>query len=424
MDFDIEMDDAVEDGPITETYTTDIIEGDDQEPGEIDDPSTLDGDGVQPDEKAVVPYKVYLRGLDTFNPDDLKAYLAQHYSFGYFDRIEWIDDSSANLVFTSESTAQDALTALAAVEIADPAQLPPQESLPAKSFSGKPDSTLHVRFAVTGDKKIAGAAARSRFYLLNPEYDPEERRRRGELRGKHRDREGYGRDRDRRNGRKRDSRYDEGESEPFDVSLYDDDEAALAKRAKFNPQPRRDSPQIGDKEEGGYSRRNRDKELFPNRRPGDRDVTSSRGRSASPGRNDSRMEMDDLARDREAVSHNREKAQALKDRLSKDNRAKELFPSKVAPTTSMGQANPGKILPSAKLTDRIAPRATEPASSAFNIRGLATKRGADQGFAIKGTGATVKELFPEKFSNSGKELFADRLEGRGRRRQRAEDMFH
>jgi len=55
---------------------------------------------------------------------------------------------------------------------------------------------------------------------------------------------------------------------------------------------------------------------------------------------------------------------------------------------------------------------------------LAAKRG-DQGLAIKGTGATVKELFPDKFSgNTGKELFAEKLEGRGRRRQKAEDLFY
>lgn len=50
---------------------------------------------------------------------------------------------------------------------------------------------------------------------------------------------------------------------------------------------------------------------------------------------------------------------------------------------------------------------------------------------IKGTAKSVKELFPNKFnddsstmsSNAGKELFADRAEGRGRRRQRAEDLF-
>lgn len=58
---------------------------------------------------------------------------------------------------------------------------------------------------------------------------------------------------------------------------------------------------------------------------------------------------------------------------------------------------------------------------------MAAKRGNDQGIAIKGTGPTARELFPEKFGNSGnsgKELFAEKLEGRSRRRQRAEDLFH
>ena len=76
----------------------------------------------------------------------------------------------------------------------------------------------------------------------------------------------------------------------------------------------------------------------------------------------------------------------------------------------------------AKLADRITPRPTEP-ESAFSIKGLASKRAADQGFAIKGAGTSVKELFPEKFGNAGKELFAEKLDGRGRRRQRAEDTF-
>lgn len=52
---------------------------------------------------------------------------------------------------------------------------------------------------------------------------------------------------------------------------------------------------------------------------------------------------------------------------------------------------------------------------------------------IKGTAKSVKELFPNKFSgdshaissnNTGRELFADKVDGRVRRRQRAEDLFH
>lgn len=65
----------------------------------------------------------------------------------------------------------------------------------------------------------------------------------------------------------------------------------------------------------------------------------------------------------------------------------------------------------------------------LNIRGAASK---DQGMSIRGTGglsikgsASVKELFPSKYNgNAGKDLFSDKLEGRGNRRRKAEDMFY
>ena len=72
----------------------------------------------------------------------------------------------------------------------------------------------------------------------------------------------------------------------------------------------------------------------------------------------------------------------------------------------------------------LADRSTAPGTSGFNIRGIANKRGSDQGIAIKGMGPTAKELFPEKFGNAGKELFAEKIESRSRRRQKAEDMFY
>lgn len=79
------------------------------------------------------------------------------------------------------------------------------------------------------------------------------------------------------------------------------------------------------------------------------------------------------------------------------------------------------VIKNSTITNNIADRITDP-NNGINIRGIAEKRGANQGFSIKG--ASVKELFPEKFnSNAGKELFSEKPEGRGRRRQRADD-FH
>lgn len=201
------------------------------------------------------------------------------------------------------------------------------------------------------DRKERNAAQKSRFYLFHPEWDPEtdEGRRRRESRDRrYRDRDDRGNNR--RNGRGRyEDRFRDEEPETFDVNLYDDDAGALAKRITPRRGDRvRDSRSPSTHSESNHHRpANRDKELFPdrkelfpNRRP--RDLmrsgrsASSRDRSRSPGR-DYRDEMeDDLARDREAVRNNREKARSLKERISRadgdsrDSRAKELFPSKVA----------------------------------------------------------------------------------------------
>ncbi len=72
------------------------------------------------------------------------------------------------------------------------------------------------------------------------------------------------------------------------------------------------------------------------------------------------------------------------------------------------------------LPDRI----TRPSPSGINIRGIASQRSSEQGFVIKGTAASARELFPDKLDNNPREeLFSDKLEKR-RPRQRAEDLFH
>jgi hypothetical protein len=69
------------------------------------------------------------------------------------------------------------------------------------------------------------------------------------------------------------------------------------------------------------------------------------------------------------------------------------------------------------------------AVSAREDQGFAIRGGASQGLSIKGRGSSVRELFPSKYGqdhesgNAGKELFSDKLEGRGGPRRRAEDLF-
>lgn len=387
------------------------------------------------------------------NPDDVKAYVAQHCSDDSvrLERIEWIDDNSANLLFASGDIALQALQALSAADyyILDASQLPARQLLPAKSFSAKPEITLQVRPALESDRKQVGAASRSRFYLLNPKYDPEERRRRNEAR-RYRDRNGDSFSR--RRGRQ--ARSDE-DDEPFDVNLYDDSSAPT--ETKGRPRRRRSITPDHDTAEpriDSYRPSNRGKELFPE------SASSRRDRSASPGRDrDGDRDMDNMTDSGSATARerNRHRAQAIKSHISRQNRVKELFPSepvsesgrlgdKVEDAATLlskgitlplmdGSSDTPAVAPR-KLGDRVtipgkgklADRITSPdpaGSAAFSIRGAANQRSSNTGFAIKGSaGKTVKELFPDKFGqNAGKELFGDVSGGRSRQRQKAGDLF-
>ncbi|CAI4212153.1 unnamed protein product [Parascedosporium putredinis] len=64
---------------------------------------------------SLVKTKVYIRGLDVLTTEELKSYLLEHSTPP--NRIEWIDDTSANLVFESESIAYDAFSSLSTIPI-------------------------------------------------------------------------------------------------------------------------------------------------------------------------------------------------------------------------------------------------------------------------------------------------------------------
>jgi len=273
---------------------------------------------------------------------------------------------------------------------------------------------------------------------MNPKYDPGERRSRGGHRGGNR----Y---RDRDDGGYRSQRYDDREDRKrrakdenagFDASLYDDDEAALVRRTERNSRP--GSSGSDSRDRGGRRVRfgGAGKELFPYR---DRISGRLRDRSASPTRDyDGDRDMD-VTRDRKkdtAAAANRLKAQKIKEQLRLGSTTKELFPHMVGVQHRRSDAFDAAD----ETTDLFSTRmpvpfmdgnADERGSSVmrdselgrFNIRGNA-KASATYDFSIKGTApaSRVKELFPTR-GNAGKELFSDRLEGRGLRRQRAGDLF-
>lgn len=280
------------------------------------------------------------------------------------------------------------------------------------------------------DRKKPRAHEASRFYLMHPEHDPRER-----LRTELSERRRQGGDsgdgdyrRRRFDGRELQRRRDRDNDEPISADMYDDSGAGA----------------------GDTGRRRGGRELFP-----DEGGSSGRlrNRSASPGRDT--LESDRLLSGRSERrfrerSPRRSGAKELFPTKLKSNE-RELFPNKTTDSYIKKELFPSKVSNHRRkdaidaadetLSSRIsAPvgdsrnRGVElfPGSSnngGVNIRGTAQDegfsiRGSSNGLSIKGKGASVKELFPSTYSsNSGKELFSNRIEGRGGPRRRAEDMF-
>lgn len=221
------------------------------------------------DSNAMVPTKVHLRGLDNLSTKLVEQGLAEACNMEFYQRLQWIDDTSANAVFDNDSAAADALAALSAEQESEPLKLRNMKSLPSA-----PDSMLQLRMATEADVKVAGAKDRSRYYLDHPEADPDSRPRRkgGPRRGG-----GYGRGR--RDGYSRyDDRYQRRTSEiQFSESFYDDGPT---------PEPglRRASYSSSDSHRRKQVRYGDDDDLFSNRRDGR--LNNQRDRSASPARDD------------------------------------------------------------------------------------------------------------------------------------------
>lgn len=408
--------------------------------------------------------KVHIRGVDELTTDDVKQFAIDHFKLEEPSRIEWIDDTSANIVYSSAEVGLKALAAFTQIgEEEDASSLPPLRLRTAKSLSSHPESVLQVRTAVKTDRKKPRAHEASRFYLMHPEHDPRERLRRelAERRRQGRRDDSHGDYTRRRfDDREHQRRRDRGGEEGYKEDMYDDS---------------RDSAEFSDEERGrNRRRRGRRTELFP-----DRDSRSSgrlRDRSASPGR--------DTLEDDRSGSDRRESRRRFRERspqlARRANEGKELFPSKLqdGESNSKRELFPNKTVDSYlkkelfpnktsnhrrsdafdaadETADLFGKRKSVPSvdgahdqhppqvnskkelfpehddKNGISIRGAASQneevsiRGAANGITIKGRGASVRELFPSKFNpNAGKELFSDKLEGRGGRRRKAEDMFY
>lgn len=409
--------------------------------------------------------KIYIYGLDTFTTEMVETFAAEHYQTDDFKRIEWIDDLSANIVYTNADAANQALAAFAR----DPQEQakPPNELRIAKRLSSHVLLELQVRQATVGDKKKPRAHEASRFYLMNPDLDPHENGTIDRLR-QNRGKNERGDYRRRRFDDRENRRRQEGQAGIFNADMYDDNAGGDAGSYSDAGEYRRRGR--------GRGRRGSD-DLFG----GETGKGRLRNRSASPiGDGDGRMGFTDdqprrqTARQRSSTPPHLRQRQRPKELFSASNAKKELFSSTTNNSSILAESDggavkdPKELFPNSSplrspkelfphrssvshhrrtpafdakdettierfspkprsLADRItggpAPRpgAMTSDGDAFEIRGASR-----QGFNFKGRATADqvhKELFPTKTGNEGKELFSEKIKGRGGPRRRAQDLF-
>ncbi|TLD22542.1 hypothetical protein E2P81_ATG07735 [Venturia nashicola] len=454
-----------------------------------------------------VPEKVHLRGLDTLDTGNIKTFAELYFLSDHFVRVEWVDDTGANLIYDTVDSALDALIAFTSENV-DSSSLHPLQLRPAKPFTLEKNGQtqtyeLSLRAATTTDVKARNAREASRFYLMNPDKDPLERRQKQGRRRPRADRDTS------ENGEYRKMRYDDKEhkrrrqDDEFDASMYDDDagtgsadEYDRRKRVRFGGRKDEDlfagsngrlrnrsasPPRDGDgrygfgsdPDESSIRRKIRQRSLTPPRLrnpPVSAHTVMNTGKELFPltkGRRDLGPSpvADDLFPEKvgspkelfpnKKINHHRrsnaidvsperytghERSPSLKDRISGAS-------GSLADRITGG---PG----SSRLADRISGRpSSSDTNSEFNIRGSApiNVRGApinirgaapisikgSGGMSVRGAardddrmdhdGSAPKELFPHlhraKGGNQGKELFAEKLKGRGGPRRAAASFF-
>lgn len=111
---------------------------------------------------------LHLIGVEELNTNAIETYLVEHYNKPF--QIEWIDDSSLNIVYDDPEDAFQCLVAItspAEFELAD--SIAPEQLRRTKTHRDYPEVELKARFALHSDKKTSGSRSRSRYYLLHGE---------------------------------------------------------------------------------------------------------------------------------------------------------------------------------------------------------------------------------------------------------------
>lgn len=427
-------------------------------------------DTIDLSQHTAVAHKVHIRGVDDFTTDDLKAFAAEHHARDLPIRVEWIDDTSANIVYNVPAAAMGALESFSVPSFGrDAASMPHLQLRPAKSFSNRPESKLHVRTAVSTDLKRPRAHEASRFYMMHPEHDPREKARRQGDGGSENvvGRRRYG------DGERRRRRLQVQEGS-YKASIYDDDPESMVGNDSAS---RRSSISMRsiESDQGPRIRGARRGDFY---RPESRsDPSGFRDRSASPGKSDGPHLTDDRRRTRQRTPpRNRDKElfpaksfttetslssiELFPNKSIAANLKKELFPAKTSSphhrrsdafdaadeTADLFAA--GMAFAEKKVGARSTPTTVSESSfgrlrssdpdpqyepedtlddTGMSIKGASKHQ--DTGVSIRGAAqkshvGTIRELFPTKVGNAGKELFAEQLLNRSSRRKKAEDLFN
>ncbi|KAL1641159.1 hypothetical protein SLS58_006267 [Diplodia intermedia] len=477
-DMDIDMD--------IDLTTADDIEAFDTEGITLDDTNAPNTGAGQPNAPSIEPQleKVNVEGVDNLTTAQVKAYALDHFPTDQYVRLEWIDDSHANIVYETGNAALEALIGLTDPNKRDPATAADTlehalEQRDARPFFDNPEVQLKIRLAVTTDVKAARAHEASRFYLMNPDKDPRERRRKQQ--GDRRNGGGDGYNRRRYDEREQRRRKDNTE---YDMDMYDEEGPSRARDDSRRGRRRSLSDDSIDGRRRSRRREARSKnldDLLPSKADG-----RLRDRSASPLRDgDGRYGFgdDDSAAHRRvrrrsySPPSNRGPSGGKELFPGRGGATKELFPASTSKSTLLSStasspnpstSNAKELFPGkgghtpGKRSRELFPHKTAHSNhrrqDAYDSRDLSDVaftngrsleeritggpnsngrlNGDDQGFNVRGSAdasgfsirgaADVKELFPMKTgagSNAGKELFGEKIQGRGGPRRKAEDMY-
>lgn len=143
------------------------IPADKSETGDLFREVEVDSDMQVEGATGVRENSIFLSGVDELSAKDIENFVLAFYAKPFY--MEWIDDTSLNVVYDD---AEDAFQCLVAItseeefsksERIEPTQLRSTKPDPKRGFS------LKARFSMTTDKKAEKSRERSRYYLMNGE---------------------------------------------------------------------------------------------------------------------------------------------------------------------------------------------------------------------------------------------------------------